>query len=446
MIRIVLPMLALLCAVPAFAAPRLLTLEECLGIAAEQNRDILKAREYAAYVQGRYLEERAAALPNLAIAGSAGYSRDESSRSLYGGKAPLQGNQTVDLTLSQPLFTWGKIGAAIRAAEVGLKTADEQVRLYRQAALRDVATAFYDLLLAGELHRLARETLAQKERHREEARRKFAGGVATDYDLLAADVEVDNARPELVRTVNALRVGRDRLRFLLALPEEEIDVTGSLAAQPAELPNAGLVRAVALKQRPELADKRLRIGISGELVTIAEAENKPRLDLKGAAGWHRQELRDFGPSDRSDGLAWSAGLYLSLPFFDGFRSSGRAAQARSDLNTLRLEEEQLRDAVTLEVRTARNALEEAVEILQGVGGTVRQARRLLQMAEKGYEFGVKTRLEVDDAQSNLVRAETELARALRNYHVAGVTLRWSTGVLGEEETAQPPYAAMPQKP
>ena len=61
--------------------------------------------------------------------------------------------------------------------------------------------------------------------------------------------------------------------------------------------------------------------------------------------------------------------------------------------------------------------------------TVKQAERLLSMAEKGYEFGVKTKLDVDDAQLNLTQAKGNLARARRDYMVASVTLEWVKGTL-----------------
>jgi HAE1 family hydrophobic/amphiphilic exporter-1 len=61
--------------------------------------------------------------------------------------------------------------------------------------------------------------------------------------------------------------------------------------------------------------------------------------------------------------------------------------------------------------------------------TVKQAERLLSMAEKGYEFGVKTKLDVDDAQLNLTQAKGNLARARRDYMVANVTLEWVKGTL-----------------
>jgi HAE1 family hydrophobic/amphiphilic exporter-1 len=56
------------------------------------------------------------------------------------------------------------------------------------------------------------------------------------------------------------------------------------------------------------------------------------------------------------------------------------------------------------------------------------------MAEKGYEFGVKTKLEVDDAQLNLRTARGNLASAQRDYRVALTNLDWVAGTLGETPT------------
>jgi outer membrane protein TolC len=125
------------------------------------------------------------------------------------------------------------------------------------------------------------------------------------------------------------------------------------------------------------------------------------------------------------------GVYLTFPFFDGFKGSGRVAQAKSDLRTKQIEEAKLQDSIALEVREAGYALKESVEIFQAISGTVKQAERLVQMAEKGYEFGVKIRLEVEDAQLNLLQARSNLAKAQRDYLVAHVNYAWASGIAGE---------------
>ena len=68
-------------------------------------------------------------------------------------------------------------------------------------------------------------------------------------------------------------------------------------------------------------------------------------------------------------------------------------------------------------------------MLTAVTGTVKQAEKLLFLAEKGYELGVKTHLEVQDAEQSVNVARSNVARAQRDYRVAVVNLDWVTGTL-----------------
>jgi HAE1 family hydrophobic/amphiphilic exporter-1 len=356
--------------------------------------------------------------------------RDESQSAIMGPTAPLQRETRQGaVKLSQALFTWGQVSAAIRAAEVGLLTAEDQLRRYRQAALRDVTAAFQDVLLAKELFAIATENLAQRERHLDQAQRRFAVGLATDYDVLAAEVAVNNARPEVIRGENQVAMARERLGFLLGLAGREVDAQGNLGAAISPYPAYEPVLARALAQRPELMDIGHQREMAGELVTVYQAGNKPRLDLKAEYGWTSLE----SGQSRDEGMTGLLGVFMTFPIFDGLRTQGRVAQARSDAATLRIEEAKLKDAIRLEVSDAVNAVQESGEIVKGLTGTVAQAERLLFMAEKGFEYGVKTRLEVDDAQLNLKQAKGSLARSQRDYLVALTNLEWVSGVLGESQ-------------
>jgi HAE1 family hydrophobic/amphiphilic exporter-1 len=418
---------------PPAPAVRALTLDQALALALAQNKDIAKAKEYANKVKGRYVEERGAALPQVAISAGFYRDRDESQSAIMGPNAPLQREYRQGaVSLNQALFTWGQVSAAIRAAEVGLLTAEDQLRRYRQAALRDVTAAFHDVLLAKEFFAIATENLAQRERHLDQARRRFAVGLATDYDVLAAEVAVENARPEVIRGENQVSLARDRLGFLLGLAGREVDADGHLGAAIAPYPAYEPVLARALTQRPELQDISHQREMAGELVTVYSAGNKPRLDLKAEYGWTELE----SGQNRDEGMTGMLGVFMTFPIFDGLRTQGRVTQARSDEASLRIEEAKLKDAIRLEVSQAVNAVQESGEIVKGLSGTVSQAERLLFMAEKGFEYGVKTRLEVDDAQLNLKQAKGSLASSQRDYLVSLTNLEWVSGVLGEARPAR----------
>jgi HAE1 family hydrophobic/amphiphilic exporter-1 len=414
--------------------PLLLTLEDAIAIADEKNRDIEKAREYQRWVQAKYVEERAAAFPHLRIGGSAARQSDRSQEDFFAG-AEAGGLEAfftadrdvrdVDVSLSQALFTWGQVGAAIRGARLGIESAAEDLRHARQSARRDVSVAFYDVLLARELADIARDTVTQRERHLEEARRRHALGTATDYDVLAAEVALANARPEAIRAANLVTNARERLRFLLAETQREVDVRGALETPVAPYPDYEEATRAGLANRADLAALVYRRQVLEELVKIRGADDRPRLDLQASYALRDYEIAGFG----SSGPAWGAGVYLSYPVFDGLATRSRVAQARSDVASAQIEEARLRDAITLAVRVAVDAVREAGEIVKALAGTVTEAERLLFMSEKGYELGVKTNLDVDDAQLNLRAARGGLARAQRDYLAAQVTLEWVKGTL-----------------
>jgi outer membrane protein TolC len=408
------------------ASAQIMTLADVQAIALDKNKDIQKALEYRHYVEGRYVAERAAALPQLTAHLGATKARDESQKGLMGGVMPIETELTSSqVTLSQVLFTWGQVGAAIRAAKVGMANAEDQLRIIREATLRDVTATFYNVLLAKEFHRIALQSFDQKDRHLKEMTRRLQAGVATDYDVLSWEVAVENAKPEVIRTDNLIRTTLDQLRFLLGMDEGRIDVSGNLDTMEAPYPEYEETLKIARAKRPELSEVRNRTKIAEEVVTIVNANNKPRLDLRADYGYKDWEQDDA----TSSGDLWTAGLYITFPFFDGLRTQGQVRQARSEVASLKIDESKLQDAIALQVRDAINAVREAGEIVKALSSTVTQADRLLVMAEKGYEYGVKTKLDVDDALFNLNSAKANLAKARRDYLTALVNLEWVKGTL-----------------
>ncbi len=414
--------------------PRVLTLDEALAVAAAKNYDVKKAEEYRTYLEARYVQERAAAFPHLALNGAVVRNYDASQQDFYKGFPPefqaliafQQDVRSASVSLNQAVFTWGQVGAAIRGAKWALATGDDQLRRFQQAVRRDVTAAFYDVLLAREFVAITAQTVEQRQRQLDETRKRYALGTATDYDVLAAEVALANARPDAINAADQVRTARQRLAFLLA-EAGEVDATGTLAIDVAPPPRYEEVLAAALAHRPELAESENMRRVRLELVKINGAGDRPRLDLQAAYG-----LKDLTIMDQSSrGKTWSAGLVLSFPFFDGWKTRAQVAQARSDVRTSELAEAQLRDSIALEVRVAVDAAARSAEIVRALAGTVAQAEKLFGMAEVGYEYGVKTKLEVDDAQLNLRSARGNLASAERDYRVALTNLEWVAGTLGE---------------
>ena len=291
--------------------------------------------------------------------------------------------------------------------------------------IRDVTTAYWNVLAARELVRITEEDVAQRERFLDETTKRQSAGTATDYDVLAARVAVENARPAVIKSQNLVRQVREQLRFLLAEPGE-VDVDGTLGATVEPAPSYDELLARALANRPELGQIRVAGGhLPGAGHDRARGQQAAGRFLGGMGQedtWPSRPCRRRAPTG-------APRMFATVPLFDGWRTKGRVAQARSDLASLTIDELKLREGISVEVRTAIDAFNEATEILAALKGTVEQAERLLFLSEKGYELGVKTRLEVQDAEQNLRQARYNLAAAQRDYQVARVNLDWVAGTL-----------------
>lgn len=410
---------------PAMAkAQTVYTLRQALEKTLEYSRDALIAGEAVKISEGRYIEERSAALPQVKAEGHYIRSRDELLKVTAPGFPLEQSDYLGNFHLSQVLFTWGQIGAAIKAAKYDRTASEHQFRAAQQVALREAAVAFYDLLLTVELEKVARDNVAQKQRHLDEAQRRRQMDVATDYDVLSARVTLANALPGLTQAENDIRFARDRLRYYMGVTED-FDIKGELVVQPQKPEPLEVVLARAKEKRPEVAFQNSRLGVFTELRTVAKAGNKPRVDFKSNFGW-----TGFDEIDRNHPWQrWDAGIFISVPIFDGFQTKGKVMQAESRISTTRYELDKLLDNIALDARSAINRVDEASQIVTALKETASQAERLLQMAETGFRNGVKTKLEVDDAESNLLSARTNLLKARRELIAARIRLLW---IMGEE--------------
>jgi HAE1 family hydrophobic/amphiphilic exporter-1 len=407
-----------------------LTLEQTLSLAAEQSHEVKQAHEYRAEVEARYIVERSAALPQFTVSGTGSLASDASQQEI--GIFERTDSYTAKLGVVQPLFTWGQISAALRLADIGRTTSDDRMATARGTSQRNAALAFYDVLLTREYAALAARNLEMRERHLEEARRRLAAGTVTDYDVLAASVAVQNARPEVIRTANQVLDARQRLAFVLGFREREVDVCGSLTAAATAAPDYATAFRTAVALRPELAELRKGRAMSEELVRIAQAGNKPRLDFSAGLGWRAVDY----DGKTGDGETWSAALALQWPLFDGGRTKGAVARAESQTRSVDLDVARFLDALVLETRTGVDAVHEAAAIVEALDGTVAEAERLLAMAEKGFELGVTVRLDVDDAQLNVIKARASLARGRRDLLAAQTNLMWATGELSPAPAAK----------
>ena len=130
----------------------------------------------------------------------------------------------------------------------------------------------------------------------------------------------------------------------------------------------------------------------GVAFSAAGAGTRPELQAYAGYGIERDFMSD-DLLDYNDG--WRAGLRLSWDFFDGSATRGRVRQTAADLRLARLDLDQARLNIDVEVRRAHASVVEATELVKATGKVVEQAEESLRMARARYNAGVATQLDVD---------------------------------------------------
>jgi HAE1 family hydrophobic/amphiphilic exporter-1 len=416
------------------AAAQPLSRADAVAQALAANPQVKLGLEQVALLEGRITEARADALPDIKWNTVALRSRDpgllnspnfdEFPQEFRDALRPLPGNAfSTSADLRQTLFSF-KLGKALEAARIARTGGDHEVRRARQATALDAIRAYNQLLFAMEQLRVVQTNVQSKQTHLDYAQNRRAAGVATELEVLRAQVDLENARAELLRGENEVSAARATLNTVMVRPTTTpVHPTDSLAVVPFVV-DFEAAASEAVNARPELQVLRTQERVYERLVGVAEAESKPSVEFNGSYGFAvRRPKNLFDP----DFTRWSAGVSVAVPLFDGWRTAGRVAQARANRNTVTQQIAALESQVRLEIQTAFDALALADRTIKAAELNVAQARRALEMTEANYKLGAATQLDVIDAQQALRQSENINNLALVTHANARASLRFVMG-------------------
>jgi outer membrane protein TolC len=410
-----------------------LTRAQAVERALAANPDMRKAQEDLAILRGRADEVLADALPDLKVLGTGTRYRDPgllNSSSFDAFPPELRDSLTPvpanlfegTAELRQTLFSF-KLGKAIRAAKLARQMGAEEVVRARQATALVAVRAYNDYVLGLEKIAVGQKAVVQKEKHLEMAKNRRAAGVATELDVLRSQVDLENQRAVLLRLRGEAELAHGTLNATMVQPiDTPIEPVDRLEYLPLEMKLDDAVRE-AWSRRPEAKAIALNERIYEQLIGVAQAEGRPSLDFYGLYGW---SVRKPGNFFESDFTKWNAGITLTIPVFDGFRTRGKVAQARAERNKVSQDRVALENRIRLEAKEGVDRLAVAKSVLEAAELNVTQAQRALEMTQANYQHGAATTLDVIDAQAALTLAESNRLLGLYDHANARATLRYVT--------------------
>jgi outer membrane protein len=343
-----------------------------------------------------------------------------------------QANQwNFGLSLSQNLFSGGKVAAQTAAANAGRRSADIELTAQRAQIILDVTQGYYDAALADRLVAITEASYIQTENVYKQTQLAKNVGNISEFELLRAQVTRDNQRPVLIQRRSDREVAYLRLKQLLNIPlDQPLALTTGIdaaATLPAGIQLAGL--SVSDYSTPDtISTHRATVRQAAEAVRaqqsqlrIARSERMPTLTLSSQYGGVAYPLNGL-PSSSDFRANWTVAVATQFPIFTGGRIRGDALVAQANLAESRARLQQVREFAALDAHVAINALNQAAAAWEASRGTTEQASRAYSIAEVRYREGISTQLELNDSRILMEQATVNTALAARNLQVARVKL------------------------
>jgi outer membrane protein TolC len=408
---------------------RELALEEAVNIGLE-NAPLIIARigDYVA-AQQRVNQALAPLLPQLTGSGSYGRLR---SISTVTGAAGYTDFGSASVTASQLLFDFGRTWAAKDVAKSSAEALKEVLEAQKLDIAQLVKTQYFTLLLSKRLVQVNLAALDRAEVNLRSAKGFFQVGTQPKSFVTRAEVDVANARVNVIRAQNAVNLARVALNTAMGIAvNAPTEVRNLLAYQ--EFPtNRDLLVSEALRNRPEYRQVKAQAEAADASVRQTFRDFFPSLfgsgtygvtGVTGAPAFNSRSTSGFIDS----GNEWNVGLTLSWSIFDGGARIARYKEAKASLEA---SQARVRDAelqIWQNVEQSYLNLGEGEERIGAAQKAVESAEENYQLARGRFDAGVANIIELTDAQLALTQAQSDEAQALSDYRIAIARLERALG-------------------
>lgn len=345
---------------------------------------------------------------------------------------PVYGSD-LSLRVSQPLLKGAGSAvtrSAIERSRLGLDIAGLNYRGEILQVVRDTETAYYNLVFARGQLGVKEHSLKLAEQLYEENKTRRTTGVATDLDVLSAEVGVANARNGVVLARQGVRNSEDALLALIGQFEFNTAL-GAVAIPATDLESPSFDQSYRLARDRQPDYLATQAGIRQLEIDAANAKNGslPSLNVGstlGLNGTDRTYGSSFSRAAEADAYNWQVDLSLNMPW--GLRAD--RARYRAAMSSLRQQQarlQQIEQNLMVSVRTAVRAVETGRE-------SVDLSAKARQLAERQYELqlarfkaGLATSRQVLQTQDDLEAARVNELQARANLRVAFANLHQLDG-------------------
>jgi outer membrane protein len=416
-----------------------ITLEDAIRIAVKQNKSVAIARLGLNKAEAQVTEALGNALPSVDV--SAGYNRNIQAPVFFipdfqnpsAGVTPirvaLNNTYSVSAQVSQVLFN-SAVFTGIGTSKIYTRVSQEQFNATVAEVIAETKKAFYSALLAKEFENISSVSLANAQELLRNIQALFNEGLVAEYDLIRAQVLVENIKPRVTESKSGYAVAVSALQAYIGSDMgAELLPQGAIIADAIVAPSEREALEQAMTQNRDLRALRSQLEVLNDFVTINQSNYYPTLAAFGQ--WQNQ-----GQSDSFSGFLSASstivGLNFSMNLFNGLKTQAKVQQSQVDVLQLQQQIAQVEDGIKLQVRSLLTRLESAQQRVTAQQTTIRQAQRGYEISQVRYREGAGSLLEINDSDVALATSKVNAVQAAYDVLVTKADLDRTTGVLADE--------------
>ncbi len=367
-------------------------------------------------------------LPQISASGD--YTRTLKNQSMAEGFT-LGANQYNTFSASADVTLALYVPAVYRTLKMNTMEAEAAVEAARSSRIdlvTEVKQSFYNILLAEKSLFVMTSAYDTAKQTVDETQLKFNNGVASEYELLTAQVQLSSIEPTVIQLRNSIGIAKDLLKMYLSIPEDiNIEVTGELDDMKDVVLDNFRTMNNDLSENSTLKSLEIQSDILAQSKRVYNAARLPTLAAWGSYTYTGNNMGSFSftgeeSTSSSNSYYWQgpayAGLSLSIPIFSGLSNTYRSKQITNQIEQLELQRTYTKQSLSVSVNSAISDLITAREQMFAQQTTVEQATKAYSISNTRYKAGAGTILELNSAQLSLTQAELNLSQAIYDLLVA----------------------------
>lgn len=406
-----------------------ITLQDAVRIALSDNPTIKVAGQEIQLKKEARREAYAGLFPEASLVGSYSRAIKKQSFAMEGKVIEVGTNNTYSggLSISLPVFA-PALYKSISLTSTDVNLAVEKSRASHLDMVNQVTKAFFQLLLAQDSYEVLLKSYKQSEDNYNVVKAKYEQGAVSEYDKISADVQMRSLKPTVVSARNGVNLANLQLKVLMGMEAEvQVAIEGNLkdyemsmfTRQAMPLPN-NLVNNSTLKQLELNAlqlKQTLKLQYTNFMPTLSASFQYMYTSMNDNFKFREYDWRPYS----------TIGLNLSIPLFKGSNFT-QLKQTRIQMKQLEQNRINTERQLTMQATSYLDNMAASTEQVVSNKEAVFQAEKGRTIAEKRYEVGKGTILELNSSEVALTESQLTYNQSIYDYLVAKADLDLVLGI------------------